>query len=81
MGRDFDIAVQGEEWWVAGKGGEELHRTVGGAPAVNISVPVRYLHNHNGIIHKRDVEQAIQLVTALVKRLDSATVAELKTFD
>lgn len=81
VGKDLGITVQHEVLSGYGQDGAEMQRAHGGAPAVNISVPVRYLHNHNGIIHKRDVEQAIQLVTALVKRLDSATVAELKTFD
>ena len=53
----------------------------GGAPAVNITVPTRYLHNHNGVIHRDDFDQAVELVTELVRRLDQATVERIKRFD
>ncbi len=61
--------------------GSEMQRAFGGAPAVNLTVPTRYLHNHNGVIHRDDFDRAVDLVTEVVRRLDAAAVRRLKTFD
>ncbi len=64
-----------------GEDGAEMQRTHGGASTVNIAVPVRYLHSHNGIISRKDFDRAVDLVVAVVQRLDSATVEKIKSFD
>ncbi len=48
-----------------------------GVPAVVIGVPTRHIHSHNAILCRDDYDQALQLVVALVKKLDAATVAGL----
>jgi putative aminopeptidase FrvX len=52
----------------------------GGVPAVNIVVPVRYTHAHNGIMDRYDFDRTVDLVVALIKRLDSAAVKRLRDF-
>jgi len=52
----------------------------GGVPAVNIVVPVRYTHAHNGIMDRYDFDRTVDLVVALIKRLDSATVKRVRDF-
>lgn len=64
-----------------GEDGSEMQRSFAGIPSVNITVPVRYLHNHNGIIARGDFDQAVDLVTELVRRLDRATIAKLRKFE
>jgi endoglucanase len=64
-----------------GEDGSAIQRSRGGVPTVNITVPARYLHSHNGIISRDDYVKAVELVTALVRRLDKATVASLTAFD
>ena len=64
-----------------GEDGAEIQRARGGAPAINIAVPTRYLHSHNGIISRRDFDQAVKLVTEMIRRLDAETVARLRSFD
>jgi endoglucanase len=64
-----------------GEDGAEMQRAYGGAPAINITVPTRYLHNHTGVIHRDDFDQVVDLVTAVVMKLDKATVESLKRFD
>ena len=64
-----------------GQDGSAMQRSRGGAPAINIAIPTRYLHAHNGVVHRDDVAQAIRLVTAVVRRLDTDTVQRLRTFD
>ena len=46
-------------------------------PNLVIAVPTRHMHSHAGIIHRDDYDRTVQLVTAVVKKLDAATVANL----
>ena len=48
-----------------------------GVPTVVIGVPARHIHSHGSIIHRDDYDHAVQLVTAVVAKLDAATVAGL----
>ena len=47
-----------------------------GVPCVVLGVPARYIHSHNSIIDLNDYLSAVQLVCAVVKKLDAATVRE-----
>jgi len=58
----------------------EIQKSSGGVPTVNLVVPVRFTHSHNGIIDRRDFDRMVELVVALLKRLDAATVARLRDF-
>ena len=64
---------------IAGGGtdGGRIHLFGAGVPTVVLGVPVRYIHTHTAIMHRRDFDQSVQLLVALVKRLDAATVARL----
>ena len=64
-----------------GEDGAEMQKSEGGTPVVNITVPTRYLHSHNSLIDYRDVENAIDLVSRLVQKLDQETVSEIRKFD
>jgi endoglucanase len=56
-------------------GAIHLHRS--GVPTVVIGVPTRHIHSHGAIMHRHDFEQAVQLVEAVVRRLDADTVSDL----
>ncbi len=58
----------------------EIQRSNGGVPTVNLVVPTRYTHVHTGIINRRDFDQTVDLVVALLQRLDADTVKELRNF-
>lgn len=58
----------------------EIQTVDGGAPTVNLVVPTRYTHVHNGIINRGDFDGMVDLVVALIQRLDARTVARLKDF-
>jgi endoglucanase len=58
----------------------EMQTVGGGAPTVNLVIPARYTHVHTGIINRRDFDQTVDLVVALMQRLDAATVARLRDF-
>ena len=57
-----------------------IQATNGGVPTVNLVVPARYTHAHNGVIDRADFDRMVDLVVALVSRLDSVTVARLRDF-
>jgi endoglucanase len=57
-----------------------IQATNGGVPTVNLVVPARYTHAHNGIIDRKDFDGMVDLVVALISKLDSNTVAALRDF-
>jgi len=64
-----------------GEDGAEMQKSFAGIPSINITVPTRYLHNHNGIIHRQDFDRAVDLVTEVIRKLDAETVRRLKQFE
>lgn len=73
-----DIPLQHDTVAGGGTDGGRIHVFGAGVPSVVIGVPVRYIHTHTAIMHRRDFDQAARLLVALVQRLDAATVAALK---
>ena len=63
-----------------GEDGAEIQRFDTGRPSVNMTVPTRYLHGHTGIIDRNDFEGAVELLIAVLQRLDGPTIAELSSF-
>lgn len=57
-----------------------LHLLGEGVPCIVLGVPARYIHAHNGVLDERDVQAAVDLTVALVRRLDAATVASLTDY-
>jgi endoglucanase len=51
-----------------------------GVPTLNIVVPVRYTHAHNGIVNRQDFDRTVDLMVALLTRLDAKTVAAIRDF-
>jgi endoglucanase len=49
-----------------------------GVPSLVVGVAVRYIHTHAAILHRDDFDQAARLMTAVAKRLDTATVTQLR---
>ncbi len=70
----FDVA-QGY-----GDDSAEIQRANGGTPTVNLVVPVRYTHAHNGVMNRGDFDHLVDLVVALINRLDTSTVSRLRDF-
>ncbi len=58
----------------------EIQKSNGGVPTVNLVIPVRYTHAHNGVMNRRDFDHMVDLVVALLERLDSASVARIRDF-
>jgi endoglucanase len=58
----------------------EIQKSLGGVPTVNLVVPVRYTHSHNGIMNRRDFDQMVDLLVAMLQKLDAAAVAKIRDF-
>ena len=67
---------------VAGYGDDsaELQKSNGGVPTVNLVIPLRYTHAHNGIMNRRDFDQEVDLLVNMLEHLDAATVQKIRDF-
>ena len=81
VAKENEIPVQFDVLSGYGEDGAEMQRSRGGVPTINIAVPTRYLHSHYGIISRKDFDRTVDLVTAVIQRLDASTVERLKSFD
>lgn len=57
-----------------------IQKSNGGVPTVNLTIPTRYTHSHNGIINRGDFDHMVDLVTAMLQKLDASEVARLRSF-
>lgn len=58
----------------------EMQESGTGAPTLNIVVPVRYTHAHNGIVNRGDFEKTVDLMVDLLQHLDQSTVDGIRDF-
>jgi len=58
----------------------EIQKSTGGVPTVNLLVPARYTHAHNGVISRRDFDQMVELLVAMLQKLDGPAVAAIRDF-
>ncbi len=74
-----NLPLQFDKMPGGGTDGGRMHIFGAGVPTIVLGVAVRYIHTHTAIMHRRDFDQAAQLLVALLKRLDAETVAQLKS--
>ena len=77
---DKNIPLQADLVQGYGDDSAEMQTTNGGTPTINLVVPVRYTHSHNGIVNRQDFDQMVDLVVALLMQLDQKTVNDLRDF-
>jgi putative aminopeptidase FrvX len=63
-----------------GEDGAEMQKAFSGTPAVNLTVPARYLHTHYGVMHRDDFDNLVKLLTALIRDLDAVQIETIKRF-
>jgi len=54
-----------------------IHLHGQGVPSLVLSVPTRYIHSHNGIIHRDDYDSAVRLLVAVLRKLDNTKCNQL----
>jgi endoglucanase len=74
---ELDIPFQMSALEAGGTDGGAIHLNRIGVPTVVIGVPTRHIHSHGAIMHRRDFDEAVRLVEAVVRRLDADTVSDL----
>ncbi len=79
--KEFVIEVAEEEnipyQLSAVRGGTDagkVHLHKYGVPSIVLGVPTRHIHSHSSVMSPDDVEAAIKLLVALIKRMDQETV-------
>jgi endoglucanase len=63
-----------------GQDGAEMQKSGKGTPTVNLTVPTRYMHSHNSIIHINDVRECVSLVIALLRTFSFEEIKRIKSF-
>jgi endoglucanase len=58
----------------------EIQRFANGTPAINLTVPARYVHSHTGLIDRADLDRAVDLLIEILSRLDAKAVADFTRF-
>ena len=74
---ELEIPLQFSAMLGGATDGAMIHLHNEGVPTVVIGVPTRHIHSHNAILRRDDYDRALQLVVALVSKLDADTVAGL----
>ncbi|EAX48732.1 Cellulase [Thermosinus carboxydivorans Nor1] len=54
-----------------------IHLHAQGVPSLVLSIPTRYIHSHNSIVHRDDYDAAVRLLVAVIKQLDQNKYQEL----
>jgi endoglucanase len=80
VAHDKNIPLQTDLIQGYGDDSAEIQKSNGGVPTVNLVVPVRYTHAHNGIMNRGDFDHMVDLVVGLLQALDAKTVAGLREF-
>ncbi|BAU26905.1 endoglucanase [Aneurinibacillus soli] len=55
-----------------------MHLNNSGVPSIVIGIATRYIHSHAAILHRDDIDNAVKLITEVIKKLDADTVEKLK---
>ncbi len=57
--------------------GGRIHLHGDGVLTLTFSIPTRYIHSHQSVIHMDDYENAVALITAMIEKLDRKKYEEL----
>ena len=80
VAKEKNIPLQTDLIQGYGDDSAEIQKSNGGVPTVNMVVPVRYTHSHNGIMNRGDFDHMVDLVVGLLQSMDAKTVANLRDF-
>lgn len=78
IAKEIGVPVQLEFLKAGGQDGGSIHVANEGCPTVAISIATRYIHSHSSIIHRKDFEGAVKLLTEVARRLDNDALELIK---
>lgn len=74
---EFKIPYQFDYLARGGTDAGAMHLAHSGSPAISLCIASRYIHSHTSIISRKDYENAVKLITEVVKRLDRNMVDQI----
>ena len=80
VAKEKDIPLQTDLVYGYGQDAAEMQRYGTGTPAINFVVPTRYTHTHTGVIDQSDFDRGVELLIAVLERLDETTVKRIAAF-
>jgi putative aminopeptidase FrvX len=72
---DIPVQIYAEPDARGGTDADVIHLYRGGVPSIVLAPPCRHIHSHTSIFHKEDFSLTVDLLVAIIKELDSKTVA------
>ncbi len=78
IAKENDIPYQVDIMLNGGTDTGEMHKAHDGAIPLTVSIPTRYGHSHNSIVHLDDVENSIKLFFNMLQGLDKDKIEEFK---
>jgi putative aminopeptidase FrvX len=72
------IPYQFDSVAAGGTDGGRFQLSHSGVPTINIGIPTRYIHSATSMAHLDDINNASRLIAAVLNRLDTEKVEELK---
>ncbi len=76
--KENDIPFQYSSMAGGGTDSGAIHLTANGVPALSITIATRYIHSHAAILHRDDFENAVKLITEVIKNLDQKKMEEIR---
>ncbi|SDI59854.1 M42 family metallopeptidase [Natribacillus halophilus] len=74
---EIGIPYQFDAMAAGGTDGGAIQLTADGVPALSINIATRYIHTSAGILHRDDFEHAVDLIVAVIEKLDADTVEKI----
>lgn len=71
------VQIRADDQVRGGTDGAAIHLHGSGVATIVVSLPVRYVHSHGGIMHRSDLDAEVELLVRLVQRLDQTSVSDL----
>ena len=78
LAKEMNIPIQEEILLAGGTDNGRIHISQDGVVGISLVVTTRYLHTHNSMIHRNDVQGLIDLITEFILKLDSKMLEEIK---
>lgn len=76
IAHEFGIPLQYSAGLGGATDGGQIHLHGIGVPTVVLGVPARHIHSHSGMIRREDFEKTLQLLIAVIQRLNAETAKE-----
>jgi putative aminopeptidase FrvX len=73
--RNIPVQISAEPDAKYGTDADIIHLYKSGVPAIVISPPCRHIHSHTSIFHRDDFDLTVDLLSDIIKELDSDTVS------